>query len=197
MSGWSFIIKGLEAQLADPTRNQKSNRFKVLALSFKALVCISLFIRDCVRHSFQVTYGLKAICHERSPIFISIWICPDDLPVSSVRLQQQQQSLSSSRILHAARPRLCCYLHYILLRSNIVSEWHSAQLIIVYNNISGIHYVCLVVTLNFCMWSPYLQKCPLVYISSQNTVDFKYINERTPVSTVHGPVYTFCLLFPK
>lgn len=112
-------------RLADPARNQKPNPFKVLALSF---VCISLSIRVRVRHSFQVTYGPKAICHELSPFFISIWICPDDLHVSSVRVQLQQQLLSSNLILQAAHPLLrSCSLTfseiYLIFIWDHISEW--------------------------------------------------------------------------
>lgn len=112
-------------RLADPARNQKPNWFKVWALSFIALVCISLSMKMCVSHSFQVTHGPKAICHELSPFSISIWICPDDLPVSSVRLKRQQRPLSSILILHAAYPLLLftdlfSKMHHIPLWSNIM-----------------------------------------------------------------------------
>lgn len=90
-------------RLADPARNQKPNRFKVLAPSFEALVCVSL---STGAPETQLPCNVGS---ELSPFSISIWMCPDDLPVSSVRLQLQQQLLSPSLFLHAAHPPLCCF----------------------------------------------------------------------------------------
>lgn len=110
-------------------------------------VYISVHKSVCEAIASRLTHGPKAICHELSPFSISIWICPDDLPVSSVRLQLQQQPLSS--MYWISMTHILCYvtvhrpfLKYALY-SFAIKHYTSVAQCTAHHGTSGIHYVSL------------------------------------------------------
>lgn len=131
-------------------------------------VHISVHKSVCEAIASRLMHGPKAICHELSPFSISIWICPDDLPVSSVRLQLQQQPLSCSTespcpTSSAMLPftDLFSDMHYIPLQSSIIRVWLSAQHIMA--PVACIMSLCS--HFETCSFEVYISSFLLVWIS--------------------------------